>query len=217
MATDCNCNKGFADSYMLLKPEDASFFDLFRVLFKGNLSQRNFVESHADGDALDESLGHRWLIVISILAQKLLQLVAKPLPLFGSCVEFLLNLVALNGGGFSIVLNFLGGKLVLPNPESENYLSFIGNLDIRAKLEDAVQREDSKYYPALSMMASKACYNNAAYLKTTVEDYWKMEFVGFYNCLNEYQGKTTTQVLIALDKHEDRHTYVVAFRGNRSL
>ncbi|XP_028209474.1 uncharacterized protein LOC114392507 isoform X2 [Glycine soja] len=217
MATDCNCNKGFADSYMLLKPEDASFFDLFRVLFKGNLSQRNFVESHADDDALDESLGHRWLIVISILAQKLLQLVAKPLSLFGSCVEFLLNLVALNGGVFSIVLNFLGGKLVLPNPESENYLSFIGNLDIRAKLEDAVQREDSKYYPALSMMASKACYNNAAYLKTTVEDYWKMEFVGFYNCLNEYQGKTTTQVLIALDKHEDRHTYVVAFRGTEAF
>ncbi|KAH1133598.1 hypothetical protein GYH30_012133 [Glycine max] len=29
----------------------------------------------------------------------------------------------------------------------------------------------------------------------------------------EYQEKTTTQVLIALYKHEDRHTYVVAFRG----
>ncbi|XP_020236643.1 uncharacterized protein LOC109816162 [Cajanus cajan] len=211
MASNCNCNKSFANSYMLLKPEDAGFFDLLRVLIYRNLSQRKFVDSHAE-DSLDESLGHRWLIFLSILAQKLLQLVAKPLSLFGTCVEFLINLVALNGGVFSLVFNFLRGKLVLPDPKSEKYLSFVGNLDVRVKM-DPVQREDYKYYPALSMMASKASYENEAFLKTTVEDYWNMEFVGFFNCLNEYQGKTTTQVFIALDKHKDRHTYVVAFRG----
>ncbi|RZB57320.1 hypothetical protein D0Y65_046124 [Glycine soja] len=92
-------------------------------------------------------------------------------------------------------------KLVKADPKSDKYLSFIGSLDVRVNMDDVVRREDSKYYPALSMMASKASYNNEAYLKTTVENYWK------------YQGKPTTQVLIALDKHEDRHTYVVAFRG----
>ncbi|TKY55707.1 feruloyl esterase A [Spatholobus suberectus] len=212
MATNCNCNKRFANSYMLLKPEDAGFFDLLRVLIYRNLSKRKFVESHAE-DTLDESLGHRWLIFLSILAQKLLQLVAKPLALFGTCVELLINLVALNGGVFRLVLNFLRGELVLPDSKSEKYLSIIGNLDVRVKLDAVVKREDYKYYPALSMMASKASYENAAFLKNTVEDYWKMEFVGFYNCSNDYQGKATTQVLIALDKHEDRHTYVVAFRG----
>ncbi|XP_027348593.1 uncharacterized protein LOC113860130 [Abrus precatorius] len=214
MASDCN--KGFADSYMLLNAEDASFFDLLRILFYPNLPKRKFVETHAE-DSFDESFGHRWLIFISILAQKLLLLVAKPLAFFGNCVELLMNFVAFNGCGLRLVLNFLKGGWVLPNPKSAKYLSCIGNLDVRVKLDsDAVKREDYKYYPALSMLASKASYENVAFLKTTVEDHWKMEFVGFYNCQNEYQGnkgKATTQVLIVLDKHEDRHTYVVAFRG----
>ncbi|KAL2333545.1 hypothetical protein Fmac_014758 [Flemingia macrophylla] len=183
MEKDCHCNRGFANSYMLLKHEDACFFDLFRVLIYRNLSQRKFVECHAKDD-LDKSFGQRWLIFLSILAQKLLQLVAKPLSLFGTFLELLINMVALNGGVFRLVLNFLRGKLVLPDPKSEKYLSFVGNLDVRVKL-DPVQREDYKYYPALSMMASKASYENEAFLKTTVEDYW----------------------------NEDRHTYVVAFRG----
>ncbi|CAJ1942817.1 unnamed protein product [Sphenostylis stenocarpa] len=212
METNCNCNKSFADSYMLLKPDDAGFFDLLRILISRKVSHRKFVESHVDDD-LEQSLGHRWLIFISVSAQKLLQLVAKPLSLFGTWIEHFINLVALNGGLLiRLVPNLIKGKLVLPDPKSEKYLSLIGNLDVRIKL-DVVDREDCKYYPALSMMASKASYENEAFLKTTVEDNWKMEFVGLYNCFNEYQGKATTQFLIALDKHQDRHTYVVAFRG----
>jgi len=93
---------------MLLKPEEAGYFDLLRVLIFRNISQRKFVESHADDD-LNETLGHRWLIFISILAQKLLQLMAKPLSLFGACVELLINLIALNGGVFWLVPNFIRG------------------------------------------------------------------------------------------------------------
>ncbi|KAK7386441.1 hypothetical protein VNO78_26669 [Psophocarpus tetragonolobus] len=207
-----NCNKGFADSYMLLKPEEASYFDLCAALIRGNLSKRNFVDSHAE-DAFKDNLGHRWLVVLSVLAHKLLQLSSKPLALFGSFLEFSLNIVPLNGGFFRLLVNFFKGELVKPDPKSENYLSFIGSLDVRINLDDVVLCEDYKYYPALSMMASKASYNNAAFLKTTVEDIWKMEFVGFYDCWNEYQEKATTQLLIALDKQEGRHTYVVAFRG----
>ncbi|KOM30415.1 hypothetical protein LR48_Vigan1345s000700 [Vigna angularis] len=210
METNYNCNKGFADSYMLLKPEKAGYFDLLHILTFRNISQRKFVESHA-ADDFNETLGHRWLIFISILAQKLLQLVAKPLSLFGAGVELFINFIALNGGVFRLLPNFIKGALVFPDPKSEKYLSLIGNLDVRVKLD--ATPGDFKYYPALSMMASKASYENEAFLKTTVEDKWKMEFVGLYNCMNEYQGKTTTQVLIVLDKHEDQQTYVVAFRG----
>ncbi|KAK7331067.1 hypothetical protein VNO77_25278 [Canavalia gladiata] len=206
----CDCNKGFADSYMLLKPEHASFLDLLRVLIYPNLSKQNFVECHAED--LEDTWGHRWLIFMSILAQKLLQLVAKPLAFFGNRIELLINLVAFNGGVFRLLLNFLKGELVLPDSKSAKYLSCIGKLDARVKL-DAVKRDDCKYYPALSMMASKVSYENVAFLKTTVEDHWKMEFVGFYDCLNGSKGKATTQVVVVLDKHEDRHTYVVAFRG----
>ncbi|XP_027361795.1 uncharacterized protein LOC113869592 [Abrus precatorius] len=211
MAYNGDCNKAFADSYMLLKPEDAHFFDLLHVLYSRNLAHRKFVESHADG-AVEESFRHRWLIFVSVVLQKILMLLAKPLALFGSCVETLINLVALNGGLFMILINFLSGHLVIPNRTAPNYLSCIGNLDARVKL-DAVKREDSKYYVSLAMMASKASYENAAYLKALISGHWKMEFVGFYDCWNDFQGKATTQVLIVLDKYEDRDTYVVAFRG----
>lgn len=109
METNCNCNKSFADSYMLLKPEKAGFFDLLRLLTFRNISQRKFVESHA-ADDFNETLGHRWLIFISILAQKLLQLVAKPLSLFGTGVELFINFIALNDGVFSLLSNFLKGQ-----------------------------------------------------------------------------------------------------------
>ena len=106
MASDCN--NGFADSYMLLKHEDAHFFDLLHVLTSRNMARRKFVESHAEGE-LEESFSHRWLIFISILAQKLMQLVSMPLAFFGTCVELLMNLIALNGGIFRVILNFLKG------------------------------------------------------------------------------------------------------------
>jgi len=100
---------------MLLKPEKAGFFDLLRILTFRNISQRKFLESHAAGD-FDETLAHRWLIFISILAQKLLQLLAKPLSLFGTCVEFFINFIALNGGLFSLLPNFIKGySFLLPN------------------------------------------------------------------------------------------------------
>ncbi|KAK7309214.1 hypothetical protein RJT34_05755 [Clitoria ternatea] len=207
----CKCNKSFADSYMLLKPEDARFLDLVHVLHSGNLANRKFVESHAEGD-FDESFRHRWLIFVSILLQKFLMLLAKPLAFFGSSVEFFINLLPLNGGFFMTLINFLSGNLVIPDPTTPNFLSCIGNLDARATL-DAIARDDSKYYVSLAMMASKASYENAAYLKALITSHWKMEFVGFYDCWNDYQGKATTQVLILLDKYEERDTYVVAFRG----
>lgn len=39
---------------------------------------------------------------------------------------------------------------------------------------DAVKREDSKYYPSVAMMAAKACYENAAFLKATITNDWKV-------------------------------------------
>ncbi|WVZ11475.1 hypothetical protein V8G54_016005 [Vigna mungo] len=213
MASEPNgsCNKGFADSYMLLNPNDARFFDLLHVLYSRNLGNRKFVDSNAEGD-YEGSFRHRWLIFVSVVLQKLLLLVAKPLALFGSFMEFLLNLVYLNGGFIMIVVNFLTGHLVVPDRNAPNYLSCIGNLDARVKL-DAIKRDDCRYYVSLAMMASKASYENAAYLRALVKTQWKMEFVGFFDCWNDFQGKATTQVLILLDKHEERDTYVVAFRG----
>ncbi|CAL0311548.1 unnamed protein product [Lupinus luteus] len=212
MASNNHCNKSFANSYMLLKPEEAHFFDVIRVLFSKNLGHRKFVDSKKEGPLVDESFRHRWLIFISVMLQKLMMFVAKPLATFGYWVEWFINLVILNGGLHRIPLNFLIGKLAIPDCASHTFMSSIGNLDGRVKLSD-LKREDSRYYVSLAMMASKACYENAAFLKATITIDWKMEFIGFFECWNEYMGKVTTQLLIFLDKSENNDTYVVAFRG----
>ncbi|XP_020217375.1 uncharacterized protein LOC109800874 [Cajanus cajan] len=205
------CSKEFAESYMLLNPEDADFFDLLGVLFSRKLGNRRFVECDAEG-AVEGSFRHRWLIFVSVVLQKFLMYVAKPLAFFGSCIELLINLLLLNGGFFRIFINFLTCNLVIPKRDTPNYLSCIGNLDVRIKL-DAIKREDSRYYASIAMMASKASYENAAYLKGLITNQWKMQFVGFYDCWNDFQEKAMTQLLVLLDKHEERDTYVVAFRG----
>ncbi|XP_061340782.1 triacylglycerol lipase OBL1-like [Gastrolobium bilobum] len=201
-----NENKGFPNSYMFLKPEDARFRDLLHVLYSRNLGNRKFVDSHEG--SMEESFRQRWLIFVSLMVQKILLFVKTPLSFFGTCVEMLVNMVALNGGFFMMLINLLTGHLVIPDRESPKYLSCIGNLDRRVKL-NIVNREDSKYHVSLAMMASKASYENAAYLKYTITHEWKMEFVGFYDCWNEYQRRANTEVLVFLDKD----TYVVAFRG----
>lgn len=104
-------NKGFADSYMFLNPEDAHFFDIFRILFSRNIGHRKFVHSNSEG-SVEESFRKRWLIFVSIVLQKIMILFAKPLAYLGSCIEMFINLVSLNGGIFMIILNFLTGQLV---------------------------------------------------------------------------------------------------------
>jgi hypothetical protein len=105
------CDKGFADSYMILNPEDAHFIDIIRILFSRNIGHRKFVDSNAEGD-VEGSFRGRWLIFISIVLQKLLLYIAKPLNKFGSCVEMLINLISLNGGITMIIFNFLSGLLI---------------------------------------------------------------------------------------------------------
>lgn len=118
------CNKGFADSYMLLSPEDAHFFDLLRVLYSRNLGHRKFVDSNAEG-SYEGSFRNRWLIFVSLVLQKLLLFIAKPLSFFGSCVEFFINLLVLNGGFIMIVINFLTGYFNFLLHRSEFFILFI--------------------------------------------------------------------------------------------
>ncbi|MBA0859000.1 hypothetical protein Goshw_002394, partial [Gossypium schwendimanii] len=93
------CDKGFSCSFMLLKPEEVKFIDLFRILFSSNLEDRKFVDSSSE---TEESFRYRWLIFISILAQKMLMLTSKPMAWMGSKIEMLLNLLAINN--FLVIL-----------------------------------------------------------------------------------------------------------------
>ncbi|XP_021677787.2 triacylglycerol lipase OBL1 isoform X2 [Hevea brasiliensis] len=205
------CDKGFSSSYMILKPEEVKFLDLIHILFSSDIEKRKFVDSAKAKE--ENSLEHRWLIFISIVVQKMLQFSSKPLSFLGSLVEMWLNLLSSNGNFFRLLYNVLRGKVVIPDKTSATFISFIGNFDKRLELDKNIKRGDARYHAALSMMASKASYENEAYLRTIVNEHWKMEFLGFYNYWNDYQEKPTTQVFLFRDKTNEQDTVVVAFRG----
>ncbi|XP_028764081.1 uncharacterized protein LOC114722259 isoform X3 [Neltuma alba] len=101
----------------------------------------------------------------------------------------------------------------MPDPRSAEYLSITGHVDKRVQLDGTIKRHDNKYNAALSVMASKAVYENVACVESMVKNHWKMELVACGDFWNDFQGKPTTQALVMLDKSEEKETYVVAFRG----
>lgn len=100
------CDKSFSSSYMLLKPEEVGLFDLFRILFYTDIEKRKFVDS---SEREEKIFGRRWIMFISVVVQKFLLFVAKPLSLFGSALEFFLNLLSSNGDFAELLLNILRG------------------------------------------------------------------------------------------------------------
>ncbi|KAF5752863.1 triacylglycerol acidic lipase TAL3 [Tripterygium wilfordii] len=207
------CDKGLSKRYMNLKPEEVRFVDLFRILFSVNIDNKNFVDSKAR-KTKEDTFDIRWLIFLSIVAQKLLQFVSKPLSFIGSTLELLLNLLSFNTNIIVLLFNVLRGKVVVPDRESANFKSFVGKTDERTELDANIGRGDGmRYFAALSSMASKVSYENKAYIKAVVEDQWKMELLGSYDFRNDFQDKATTQAFICRDKTKDQDTIVVAFRG----
>ncbi|KAF5752899.1 putative Alpha/beta-Hydrolases superfamily protein [Tripterygium wilfordii] len=102
------CDEGFAKRYMNLRPEEVRFVDLFRILFSVNIDNKNFVDSKAR-KTKEDTFDVRWLIFLSIVAQKLLQFVSKPLSFIGSTLEFFLNLLSFNTNILVLLLNVLRG------------------------------------------------------------------------------------------------------------
>lgn len=75
-----------------------------------------------------------------------------------------------------ITVHGAGSTVEKPDKLSANFLSFIGNLDKRVELDCSIKRGDGKYHAALSMMASKASYENRSYLEATIRDQWKVVY-----------------------------------------
>lgn len=99
----------FSRSYMVLKPEELGFFDPIAILISSDLEKRKFVESsHRE----EEDFGRRWIIFVSILVQKFLLFVAKPMLIIGSMIESFLNLLSSNQNFGVLLLNLFRGYLV---------------------------------------------------------------------------------------------------------
>ncbi|KAH6803935.1 alpha/beta-Hydrolases superfamily protein [Perilla frutescens var. frutescens] len=197
---------------MLLNPREASFLELMKILFSSDdVAKRKFVEQSRSEEGFDdESLSHRIVIFVSVVVQKVLLSMAEPLAAFGSTLENWLNLVSQNGGFFALLINYLKGEVIYPDIRSSSFLSFVGNIDKRIELESEIRQEDARYYPALSIMAAKASYENHHYIHSAVSHHWKMDFVKFQAYWNDYQGKATTEAFVMEDKN---NTIIVAFRG----
>ncbi|XP_031125736.1 uncharacterized protein LOC116028079 [Ipomoea triloba] len=207
------CNEDFCSEYAELKPEEASFFDCLRILFSPELGGTDCVDTNSVPAAGHLSFRSRWLIFISVVAQKILIYLKDPLAWLGSALEIFLNYPSFNGGVFWLVLNFLTGKIVRPETTSENFRSFIANMDVRVDLDRKIKNGDSRYAPLLSIMAAKLSYENEAFVQRVVTNNWKMEFLEFYNFENDYADDKSTQAIMFQDKAEDPNLVVVAFRG----
>lgn len=203
-------NELFCSNYMLLKPEEATAFDLICILFSSNLNKRKFIDSPQGTKA---TFQRRWVIFLTVILQKFLKLISKPFAWVGSTLEHWLNLLSSNGGIIKFIFNFIGGKLITPDEASESYASVAAFSDPRLALDKKIKCGDKRYYPALSMMASKVSYENKNYIESAVKNHWEMEFLGSFDFWNDYQGKALTQAFLFLDKSEDSDVIVVAFRG----
>ncbi|GLT58929.1 hypothetical protein SLA2020_317840 [Shorea laevis] len=201
----------FFENYLLLNPREANVFELVRLLFSSQLEGRKFVECLEPQEL--RSFQRRWLIFVSVLAQKLLLVWNTPLAKTGNVLVMWLNLLSSNGGLFKLLLNLLKGEVVWPERSSATYVSLVGNLDRRTELDRNIRPGDGKYKALLSVMAAKLSYENEAFIKKTVEEHWQMESLGFYNFWNDYQGDSSTQAFILQDKWADPNLVVVAFRG----
>ncbi|XP_073154644.1 triacylglycerol lipase OBL1 [Henckelia pumila] len=209
MASSEECNKSFSCDYMLLKPEEAGVLDVTKILFSSDVGKRKFVD--CPEGVRREPFGRRWIIFVSVMAQKFLQAASKPMARIGDGVEYWLNLLRGNGGFRGLLINSFKGKVVQPDKTSTSFLSFIGHIDKRVELDSKMEHGDARYKAVLSVMASKASYENRNYTQAIVENHWKMAFLGFYDFWNDYQEKGTTQAFVVEDEKND--IMVVAFRG----
>ncbi|GMI98018.1 hypothetical protein like AT5G42930 [Hibiscus trionum] len=199
----------FSGNYLVLRPNEVSVFDLFRVLWSHELEEKAFVE--CPPERLHENIRRKWLIFMSLSSQKLLLHAARPLRWIGEKLEMWVNLVTLNRNVFVLFFDLLRGKVNMPDRESDVFVSFIGGLDRRVELDTNIKPGDCRYFGALAAMAAKLAYENEAFVRRIVRDYWKMELIGYYNFWNDYQKKNNTQSFMVYDKTTDM--IIVAFRG----
>ncbi|KAI3914301.1 hypothetical protein MKW92_037379 [Papaver armeniacum] len=225
----------YSSEHMIYHPEKLRLIDIISVLiFRRILSSSKFIESHHfNEDKLGNNVALPNLItILTLIIQKILGLLYLPFKLLGHVVEFILNLFSLNGGFFKLLLRIITGKLVIPNKKSAEYRSILGHIDGRLDLYNkasfsshvkcipnqvrgsAADNTTNEIDPLdLSIMSAKVSYENAAYVKNAVTNYWKMHFVGFYDCWNEYQKTSSTQAFIYCDAPTNANMIVVAFRG----
>ncbi|CAH9131904.1 unnamed protein product [Cuscuta epithymum] len=173
-------------NYVMVKPKGAaaSFSGFLRFLIissAGWLKTRDLLDSPTEAAPGRLCFRTRCLIVVSVIVKNVLIYLKVPLAWLGSSLEIFLNYPSFNGGYVRLILNFLTGNVVRPEPTSENFRSLLAILDKRVNFDPDIKNGDSRYTPLLSIMAAKLSYENEAYIQKVITDNWKMEFLEFKN------------------------------------
>ncbi|CAA7395173.1 unnamed protein product [Spirodela intermedia] len=203
--------EGYFSDYVVTRPDKAGMRDLFYLLYDGDLYRNNTVDC-PEGTGIAE-ISRRWLIFVSVTAQKTLLILKEPVVWFGSKVEFMANLLSVNHGLGALIWNYLRGQAVIPRRNSSSFRSAVDFFDDRVELDPDISPEDGRYLANLSIMAAKLAYENEAHIRRTVIDLWRMEFLGFFDCWNDYENQLTTRAFMFCDKRRRPELVVVAFRG----
>nr|GME13462.1 uncharacterized protein LOC109187493 [Ipomoea batatas] len=193
-------NGGGEFRFLIVKPENGGIWDAIRFgVLRDKQSGAKFLQSSSyglireelhgvsgrgDGDGDGEDPKHIWVIFVSIVVRKLLTLFRKPLEWTGYLVEFILNLISLNGTFFAFLYKLFHGQLVMPQRGSETYISAIGHLDGRIDLSKS---EDPDFWKTnvplepgnralmdLCMVASKLAYENENVIRNVVNLHWRV-------------------------------------------
>ncbi|KAB1220230.1 putative feruloyl esterase A [Morella rubra] len=222
MATNDGTSSQVWTNQLLLKPEEASFYDLVRFLLSPKASDTSKFLENSEAEAFG-GFWRRWYIFNSLLLQKLLIMYGTPMTQFGYMLVLWLNFLSSNGGPLMLVVNLLTGKVVWPESTSATYKSAVDCLDERVELDKSIGQGNKEYNKALSVMASKIAYENEAFIQAIVEDHWngimflsrfsQMQFVKYYNCWNDYQERYSTQAIIFQNTKDNPNLIVVAFKG----
>lgn len=217
--------------YLIVRPEKGGVGDLLRYAVRNDLvGGMAFLESSDDAVLGGLVADCRWVIVVSIIFRKIIGLLRKPMEWSGYLVDFVLNLLSQNGNLSGLLWNLLRGKVVIPQRGTEDFISTIGQLDGRIDLYKGeslaeeirasafAEREGEvgtgvRALMDLCIMASKLAYENAKVVKNIVNYHWKMHFVDFYDCWNDFQKERSTQVFILSDKAKDANFILISFRG----
>lgn len=98
--------------FLEVHPHRGGIKDLIKYYVWGDIrSGVKFLEGSHSVRTGAVAADHKWVILVSIIARKIIMFFGKPLEWTGIVVEFLLNLISRNGGFLGLVCNVIRGTV----------------------------------------------------------------------------------------------------------